>query len=144
MVHDRRPDDPGPERFDTPLPPPASVRGGRKTSTGLDENVAGALAYALTWVTGIVFYVLEKENRFVRFHAMQSIIFGAIWTGAWVVISLIFGSIPLIGWLFAFLGWFVIGLGGLAVWLLLMLKAYQGQMWRLPVIGDVAARMAEA
>ncbi len=103
-----------------------------KTSLGLDENVAGLLSYLVGFITGILFFVLEKDNSFVRFHAMQSIItFGGIF-----VISLVLGFIPVIGWILALLLPFV----ALILWILLMVKAYQGERYKLPVIGDIAEK----
>jgi len=103
---------------------------GEKTSTGLESNVAGLLCYVLGWITGLVFYLIEKDSKFVRFHAMQSIIvFGAL-----TIASLILSVIPLIGWIISWLLWIL----GLVLWILLMVKAYQGQMFKLPVAGDFA------
>jgi uncharacterized membrane protein len=102
-----------------------------KTSSGLDENVAGALAYALGWLTGAVFLVIEPTNRFVRFHAWQSVFtFGAL-SVAWIF----FLSIPFLGWIFA---WVVILPLSVAVWLWMMFKAYQGERYKLPYAGDMA------
>jgi len=96
------------------------------------ENVEGLLTYLLGFITGILFFVLEKDNSFVRFHAMQSIItFGGIF-----VLSLILGFIPIIGWILALLLPFV----ALILWILLMVKAYQGERFKLPVIGDMAEK----
>jgi uncharacterized membrane protein len=107
---------------------------GGKTSTGLQQNVAGLLCYVLGWVTGIVFLILEKDNRFVRFHAMQSIVtFGAI-----TVVQIILSFIPVVG---GVLGW-VVWLLSLVLWIILMVKAYQGQMYKLPVAGDIAEKQA--
>ena len=62
----------------------------KKTSSGMDENVAGLLCYLVGWVTGLIFFLIEKENQFVRFHAMQSIVtFGGI-----TVITIILSFIP--------------------------------------------------
>lgn len=102
-----------------------------KTSSGLDENVAGALAYALGWITGIGFLVTEPSNKFVRFHALQSsIVFGAL-SIAWFIAM----SIPLLGWLIAFV---IIPPLSAVLWLLLMFKAYQGVRFKVPFAGDVA------
>ncbi len=102
-----------------------------KTSVGLDSNVAAALAYAMGWVTGVAFLVAERHNRFVRFHALQSTItFGALCL-AWIV-SL---SIPIFGWLLAFI---IIPPFSVVLWLLLMFKAYQGELFKLPIAGDIA------
>ena len=103
-----------------------------KTSIGLDENVAGLLCYVLGWVSGLVFILLEAENKFVRFHAMQSIIvFGAI-----SLVGIVFGWIPWLGWVIGSL----VGLLGFVLWIVLMVKAYQGVMYKLPVAGDLAEK----
>lgn len=102
-----------------------------KTASGLDENVAGALAYGLGWITGAAFLVTEPSNKFVRFHALQSVIvFGGL-SVAWFIAV----SIPLLGWLFAF---FVIPVLSAFLWLMLIFKAYQGQRFKLPLTGDIA------
>jgi len=105
-----------------------------KTATGLEENVAGLLCYVLGWISGIVFLILEPKNKFVRYHAIQSIIvFGAI-----NIASLILRWIPVIG------GFFVWALGVLAIilWIVLMVKAYQGKKYKLPVSGNMAEKWA--
>jgi uncharacterized membrane protein len=103
-----------------------------KTALGLDENIEGLLCYALGFITGIVFLVLEKENKFVRFHAMQSLAtFLALF-----VISMVVGIIPFIGLIISIL----INLFGLILWLLLMYKAYQGERFKLPIVGDFAEK----
>ena len=103
-----------------------------KTSTGLDENVAGLLCYVLGWVSGLIFILLEKDNRFVRFHAMQSIIvFGTI-----NIAGIIFGWIPVVGVVVGSL----VGLLAFVLWIVLMVKAYQGEMYKLPVAGALAKK----
>ena len=105
---------------------------GDKTSTGLEQNVAGLLCYLALWVTGLVFFLIEKENRFVRFHAMQSIVvFGAL-----TIASIILGFIPIIGWIVGVLLWIVT----VVLWILLMVKAYQNQWYKLPWAGDFAEK----
>jgi len=105
---------------------------GEKTGTGLEPNVAGLLCYVLIWVTGLIFYLIEKENRFVRFHAMQSIIvFGTL-----TVASLILGVIPIIGWVISWL----LGIAALVLWILLMVKAYQNQWFKVPIAGNIAEK----
>ncbi len=103
-----------------------------KTSTGLDENVAGLLCYVLGWISGLVFILIEQNNKFVRFHAMQSIIVFGVLT----VASFIFGWMPFIG---GFIG-FVIGALGLVLWIVLMIKAYQGTRYKLPWAGNLAEK----
>jgi uncharacterized membrane protein len=102
-----------------------------KTSMGLDANVAALLSYLAGFITGIIFFVLEKENKFVRFHAMQSIIvFGAFFVLQMVMVfTIIF--IVLIP---------VINIAAVILWVILMIKAYNGEMYKLPVIGDIAEK----
>lgn len=116
---------PGAEAPQAPAPQPQPAGG-----TGLQPNVAGALCYLLGLITGIVFLMIEKENRFVRFHAMQSIIVAL----AFVVVSIVLGFIPILGWVLGFL----INLLGAALWVVLMVKAYQGEEWEVPVLGKIA------
>ncbi len=103
-----------------------------KTAMGLDENIAGALCYVLGWVTGIIFYIMEKENKTVRFHAVQSII---VFLPLTIIVG-IFQFIPFIGWAISGL----IGLLMFILWLVLMLKAYQGEKFKLPIVGDIAEK----
>ena len=109
-----------------------------KTSMNLEENVAGALCYVLGWITGIIFYIMEKDNKFVRFHAMQSII-------VFLPLSIILGIFQGILLFVPFIGWAISALIGLfmfVLWLILMLKAYQGEKFKLPVVGDIAEKHA--
>jgi len=107
----------------------------KRTSTGLDENIAALLSYVAWWVSGIVFLLLEQDNKFIKFHAIQSIVvFGAV-----TLAAVVFGFVPVIG---AFLSWIIWALG-VALWVVLMVKAYQGARYRLPVAGDLAEKWAE-
>jgi uncharacterized membrane protein len=110
---------------------------------GLTDNVAGALAY-FTIVPAIVFLVIEPFNRkrFVRFHAFQCIFFWVAWTILWIGLSII-AHIPFFGWA-TYLIWPLVSLVGFVIWLVVVLKAYQGQMFKLPVIGDMAEQQAGA
>ncbi len=105
-----------------------------KTSTGLQQNVAGALCYLAGWVTGVAFLVMEKENRFVRFHAVQSIVVSA----AFMVVMIVLGFIPIIGWVINML----LGIALFILWVVLMLNAYRGRMMKLPVAGNIAESQA--
>lgn len=103
-----------------------------KTSLGMQANVEALLCYGLGWVTGLIFYLLEKENKFVRFHAVQSIaVFGAL-----TVAQIVLMAVPGIGWtLLPFIYLLQLGL-----WVVLMIKAYQGEKLKLPVAGDFAEK----
>lgn len=104
----------------------------KKTSMNLDENIAGALCYVLFWVTGLIFYLLEKENKTVRFHAMQSIV---VFLPVTILIS-IFWLIPFVGWVIAPL----LSLLMFILWIILIIKAYQGEKFKLPIAGDIAEK----
>ena len=108
---------------------------------GLADNVAGALAY-VTIIPAIVFLVLEPFNkkRFIRFHSFQCLFFAITWTVLWIILAFI-GHIPFLGWA-TILVWPLVSLAGFVIWLILVLKAYQGQMFKLPVIGDMAEQQA--
>ncbi len=105
-----------------------------ETSVGLSANVAGLLCYVGLWISGIVFLVIEKKSKFVKFHAWQSIMtFGVL-----TVASLVLGWIPIIGLVF---DW-IIGILGLVLWIVLMIQAGTGKMWKLPWVGNWAERQA--
>ncbi|MEQ4489846.1 MAG: DUF4870 domain-containing protein [Dehalococcoides mccartyi] len=105
-----------------------------KTSTGLQENVAGLLCYVLIWISAIIFLILEKDNKFVRFHAYQSlVVFGSL-----QIIGLVFTIIPVLG---VFITW-VISVLSFILWVVLIVKAAQGFKYKLPIAGDIAERWA--
>ena len=107
-----------------------------KTSTGLEANVAGLLCYVLGWISGLVFILIEKENKFVRFHAVQSIaVFGAVTIVQ--IVLFVLAQIPFIGLLFWIL-YAIVGLLAFVLWIVLMVKAYQGTMYKLPWAGNFA------
>jgi uncharacterized membrane protein len=108
---------------------------------GLADNVAGMLAY-FTIIPAIVFLVLEPYNRsrFVRFHAWQCIFFNIAWWILWIGLRIV-AHMPFLGFL-TVLAWPLVGLGGFIVWIILVIKANQNQMFMLPVIGDMAQQQA--
>ncbi len=100
------------------------------STTGLEPNIAGLLCYLGGWITGIIFLVIEQKNKVVRFHALQSIvIFGAL-----TVASALLSWIPFVGGFFSA----VIGILAFILWILLMVKAYQGELYKVPVAGHMA------
>ncbi len=106
-----------------------------KSSTGLDENVAGLLCYVLGWISGLVFILIEQQSKFVRYHAMQSIyIFGTI-----TVAAIVLGWIPIIGQVISAL----IGLIGFALWIFLMIRAYQEKKPKVLWAGDQAEKWVQ-
>ena len=103
-----------------------------KSSTGMEENVAGLLCYLVGWVSGLVFFLIEKDSKFVKFHAMQSIVtFVALMIIFWII-----SAIPFVGWSIAGL----VGLLALVLAIVLIIKTYQGEKFKLPVIGDLAEK----
>jgi len=107
----------------------------KKTMLGLTENLEATLCYALSWVTGIIFLVIEKENKLVRFHAIQSLI---TFLGTAIVMGIL-RIIPVLGVLLNIL----IGIAALILWIVLMVKTYRGEKFIVPFAGEIAERMAE-
>lgn len=104
------------------------------TSLGMKPNVAAPLSYLAGLLTGIIFYLLEKENKFVRFHAMQSI----VTFGFFFLLNIALSFIPVVGW-----GLMpMVGVVQLIVWVILMVKAYKGEKFKLPIAGDIAEKNA--
>ena len=114
------------------------------TSTGIEPNIAATLSYILGLVTGIIFYVLEKDNKYVRFHAAQSIATSVIIIVISIGVSMlssILVFIPVLGWLAVLILTLGLSIGTFILWVLLLIKAYQGEEWELPVAGGFARRM---
>ncbi len=114
-------------------------------NSGLAPNLAGALAYVLSPLTGIIFLLIEKQDRFVRFHAMQSTLFGVGSIILWVagsILGMILSVIPFLGWIISLLLTLVLAIGLFGLWIYLMAQAFQGREWELPIIGEHARRLA--
>jgi len=123
---------------------PANAAYATPAATGLSDNVAGALCYVLGLITGILFLVLAPYNqsKFVRFHAFQSIFLHVGLIALWVIDTTIVLILPWSLHLIVSLLWMLIALGGVAMWLICLVKAYQGERYKLPVIGDLAEKQA--
>jgi uncharacterized membrane protein len=100
----------------------------KNTVLGVTENLEALFCYALGWVTGLIFLLLEQKNAFVRFHAMQSLV---TFLGLFIV-SAVIGFIPVLGLLVGLILWPL----GIVLWIVLMVKAYKGEKYKLPVVGD--------
>jgi uncharacterized membrane protein len=129
---------------DAPPPPPSDS--GPK-STGLPSNIAAALA-CIPLVGGIVFFILEKRDPFVRFYSMQSIVFGLAWflfNIVSAIVHAIFGAIPGIGGILVFF-WAIIAaivhIGFVVLWIIATVKAFSGVRWEIPYIGPMARKQA--
>ena len=105
-----------------------------RTALGMKARTAGWLCYLFAWVTGLIFFLLERDSRFVRFHAMQSILF--------------FGVLSILEWVFDHLPFFGVIGGALGVvmfigWIVMMVKAHRGEYYKLPLFGDLAERLID-
>lgn len=126
----------------------------RESATGLEANVAGALAYVLGIVSGAIFYFIEDEDEFVRFHAAQSIVVSGALITAWIafsvvtaVLGFVFAGSGAVGLVWVLLGpiltlvWLALSLLSLALWVYLIVSAYRGDTFRVPYAADVADRL---
>jgi uncharacterized membrane protein len=116
-----------------------------ESSTGLSANVAGLLCYVLGWVTGIIFVVLEKKSTFVKFHAWQSIMTFGVLTVAHFILSTMLGWIAVATFspglaIFAGVMSWIVGMLMLVLWIILVIQAGTGKMWKVPWAGDWAER----
>ncbi len=116
-------------------PPADSINPYERTSMSMRASAAGWLSYLGGWVTGLIFLLLKKEDRFVRFHAMQSLIF----FGAMSMVTTVFSHIPLLASIGAGLG-FV----SFICWMVLIVKAARGRYYKLPIIGEYAEKWANS
>jgi len=130
--------------------PPPGAPG--KSSTGLDENIAALLAYVFGWISGLIFFVIEKDSRLVRFHALQSLLFNvlvlivcvALWIVTFILILIanqMSGMLSTLVGLISTLIWLGLSLGLLVAWVLCLVRAYQGRFFKLPIIGNIAERV---
>lgn len=126
-----------------------------ENESGLDGNVAGALSYLFGIVSGLIFFLIEKDDPFVRWHAAQSMAFNGVLIVAYIALTFL-GTVVsvatfsgssgmfLIGSLFSLilgLVWLVLAVGGFVAWVYLMIKAYQGETPRIPVAAKIADRL---
>jgi len=135
-----------------PAPPVPSAPG--KSSTGLDENIAALLSYIFGWVSGLIFFLIEKDSRLVRFHAMQSLLFnvlvGIVFIVLWVVLFVFFmilsqvsGALTGILTILSTLIWVVLCIAVLIGWIMCLVKAFQSQYFKLPIIGNFAEKFSQ-
>jgi uncharacterized membrane protein len=140
-----------PDEVPTQPPPPPGPEPGtsaKSTSTGLPSNVAAAIA-CIPLIGGIIFYILEKQDSFVRFYAMQSIIFGGALFVFWIaaaIVTWIFVTIPAIGGILVFF-WTIIAaiikIGFVVIWIVATVKAFTGLRWDIPYVGPIARKQIE-
>lgn len=132
----------------TPAPIPDPIGSDKSTSTGLPSNVAAALA-CFPLIGGIIFYILEKNDRFVRFYAMQSIIFGGVWVLFNIVSAImhaIFLATPGIGGFLSILWGLValfVHLAFLVILIISIIKAFTNVRWDIPYIGPIARKQID-
>jgi uncharacterized membrane protein len=138
----------------------AEMEAGQSTvpenDSGLDSNVAGALSYLFGFVSGLIFYLIEKEDSSVRWHAAQSMALSAVLTVAYIVLTFLGTAISVLTFsgstggflagslisLILGLVWLIVAVGGFGIWVYAMVKAYQGETVRLPIAASLADRLA--
>jgi uncharacterized membrane protein len=129
-------------------PPPVQTG---KSSTGLEENIAALLSYIFGWVSGLIFFLIEKDSKLVRFHAMQSILLNvfiaiagfAIWIVTFIFLLIATQLSDLLGTLIglvATLLWIAFSVCLLIAWVMCLIRAYQSQYFKLPIIGNFAEK----
>lgn len=96
-----------------------------KSSTGMEPNVAAGIAVLFGWISGLIFFLIEKDSKFVKFYGFQALILG---------LCFILTPIPIIGWLW--------GLLLLIMWIITLINAFTGKIFKIPVIGNIAAKQA--
>jgi len=105
-----------------------------KSSTGMEPKIACLLAYLFSWLGGLIILLIEKENKFVKFHALQALILGIVEVICFIVISVILGMIPYVGWfLFSWLGW-VLGAVCYVFAIIAIIKSFQGEKYYIPFL----------
>ncbi len=122
----------------TGTPPAGGTQG-----TGLAPNIASLLCYICAPITGIVFLLIEKENNDVKFHAWQSLVFGIAYIAIVIILEILAAILGMIASVLGIIvGFFIpiVMLAAFIVWVVCLVKAYQGERWRIPIIGDFAAK----
>lgn len=128
-----------------PQTPHTGPGGGAAQGTGLTPNIASLLCYICTPITGIIFLLIEKENRDVKFHAWQSVAFGVAYIVLIIALEIVAAIMGVIASVLGIIvGFFIpiLMLAAFIVWIVCMVKAYQGERWRIPMLGDFAAKKA--
>jgi uncharacterized membrane protein len=109
----------------------------KKSSTGLDPKIANLLAYLFSWLGGLIIWIMEKENKFVKWNALQALILGIVQMVAIIVVSVLLGLIPYIGWFFfSWLGYVIAGV----CWILAIVAivmGFSGKTFRIPGIAGL-------
>jgi len=131
----------------TAVPPGSAQPIQLSATTGMTDNVAGALCYLFGWITGVLFLVLApyNQNRNIKFHAFQSIFFNLAWIAVWIVLAIVgiaLHAIPVLGALMSGVLYFVLLIGGLITWIYLMFKTYNNEKIVLPIIGPIAEKQS--
>jgi uncharacterized membrane protein len=114
-----------------------------KSSTGLEPKIACLLAYLFSWLGGLIILLIEKENKFVRFHALQALILGIVEIVCFIVISVILGMIPYIGWFFfSWVGWVLGGVCYIFA-IIAIIKSFNGERYYVPFLRKLVDKFAK-
>lgn len=110
----------------------------KKSSTNMDPKVANLLAYLFSWLGGLIIWLMEKENRFVKWNALQALILGIIEVASIIVISVLLGMIPYIGWFFfSWLGYLIAGVAWIMA-IICIIMGFSGKTFRIPGVAKLA------
>ena len=110
----------------------------KKSSTGMDPKVANLIAYLFSWLGGLIIWLIEKENRFVKWNALQALILGVIEIGSIIIVSMILGLIPYIGWFFfSWLGYLMAGVAWI-MGIVCIVMGFNGKTFRIPGVAKLA------
>lgn len=120
---------------------PFGAPGVANTSLGLTQNVAAGLSYVFGWVSGLIIFLTEKQNRFVRFNAMQSILFFGGLSILDILLGIV-GNLPVLGYITVF-AIPLVSIVGFVGWIVLMVNGFQGKYFKLPIVGDYAEKYAD-
>jgi uncharacterized membrane protein len=123
-------------------PPTSAVPPTTAVQSGLDENLAATFSYALGWVTGLIFFLIDKRPK-VQFHARQSIVTFGLLSLIWIVAAPVWGGLSLFGgsWGLAALAFWLLRILGFVLWIVCMIKAYQGVRFRVPIAADISEKI---
>ena len=109
----------------------------KKSSTGMEPKIAVLLAYLFSFIGGLIIWLIEKENKFVKWNALQAMILGIVELGSVILFSAILGWIPYIGWFFfSWLGWLIWGVAWV-LGIVAIIMAFQGKTFRIPGIANL-------
>lgn len=120
-----------------------AAEGGGALATQKREQDGAMIFLSYLWFLALVPFLTVKDSDFVRWHAKQGLTLSAVWLVLWIVmfvVSLVVGMVPVLGLLVDLVMYLGVGLGGFVLWLMALIKAFNGERWKIPLIGDLAEK----